>query len=441
MEQGSANPSPDLKNLSPRQIGEFVLHPQRGALYGPDGTEIALRPKTYALFVLLSDNAGQLIERERILNAVWPGLNVSDDSITQCIGEIRRALGKAGPELLRTVPKRGYILDAPARRIPMAVATEPAAPTPPGPPSRLPAILSVLMGAVLAAVLAYTVPQLLGRVPEPGMAAIGTARERAQPLYDQGRAIAYRSSGARGENWLKARDLFTRAVDTDPGFAAAYVEAVFTHTNMVTNGLSREPAADLRQAEALADRAAALAPDLPVVHAARAAVLRLQRRPAEALESYRRAVALDETQHASRANIGLMLILTGHPEEAEAPILRSLALAEADHPFKGTWLTYLGIADLQIGDGRGRDWGVERFRQSLDRQAFLPADIRRLYLAAALAMQGETEQARQLVKDVLARQPDLSASRLRQRELSDDPAYLSRQANLYHGLRIAGLPE
>ena len=51
--------------------------------------------------------------------AIWPDVFVTDDSITQCVGEIRRALGEAAPRLLQTLPRRGY------RFIGEVVAAEP----------------------------------------------------------------------------------------------------------------------------------------------------------------------------------------------------------------------------------------------------------------------------------------------------------------------------
>ena len=46
------------------------------------------------------------------MDVVWPGVLVSDDSLTQCVAEIRRALKEDGDRLLRTLPKRGYIFSA-----------------------------------------------------------------------------------------------------------------------------------------------------------------------------------------------------------------------------------------------------------------------------------------------------------------------------------------
>lgn len=47
------------------------------------------------------------------MRAVWPDTHVTDDSLVQCISEIRRALGKDGTRL-RTVPKQGYRLNTTA---------------------------------------------------------------------------------------------------------------------------------------------------------------------------------------------------------------------------------------------------------------------------------------------------------------------------------------
>jgi TolB-like protein len=90
----------------------FTLDLVRGALLGADGAERALRPKSFALLRYLVANAGRLVDRDELMQAVWPGVFVTDDSIAQCIKDIRRALGDDTQRLLRTVPRRGYLLAA-----------------------------------------------------------------------------------------------------------------------------------------------------------------------------------------------------------------------------------------------------------------------------------------------------------------------------------------
>ena len=106
----------DVNTVAPRgavyRFDGFTLDLVRGALLAPGGTEIALRPKAFALLRQLVENAGRLIDRDEIMAAVWPGVTVTDDSITQVIKEIRGALGDREQRLLRTVPRRGFLFAA-----------------------------------------------------------------------------------------------------------------------------------------------------------------------------------------------------------------------------------------------------------------------------------------------------------------------------------------
>ncbi len=107
------------------RFDRFVLDPERGALLAPDGTELPLRPKSFALLQLFVENAGRLLDRDAIMTAVWPDVFVSDNSITQCVHDIRRAFGDEAQALLRTVPRRGYVFSAEVSRVdpaPPAVA-------------------------------------------------------------------------------------------------------------------------------------------------------------------------------------------------------------------------------------------------------------------------------------------------------------------------------
>jgi adenylate cyclase len=92
------------------RIGSAALDPDRGVLRCADGTAATLRPKTLELLLLLHHNAGRLVARGEILDALWPDLHVTDDSVTQCVVELRRALGPDAVRL-RTVAKRGYLLE------------------------------------------------------------------------------------------------------------------------------------------------------------------------------------------------------------------------------------------------------------------------------------------------------------------------------------------
>src|SRR3954453_6598986 len=88
----------------------FVLDLDRGALLASDGAELPLRPKSFALLQLFVENAGRLLDCDTIMRAVWPDVFVTDDSIIQCVHDIRRAFGDEAQGLLRTVPRTGLHL-------------------------------------------------------------------------------------------------------------------------------------------------------------------------------------------------------------------------------------------------------------------------------------------------------------------------------------------
>lgn len=82
-----------------------------GTIILPTGDRVALRLQTAQVLRILVAQRGQIVSRDTLLNRVWPTTTVTEDSITQCIAEIRKALGEDGHRLLRTFPKRGYMVD------------------------------------------------------------------------------------------------------------------------------------------------------------------------------------------------------------------------------------------------------------------------------------------------------------------------------------------
>ena len=97
------------------------------------GVERKLRPKSMALLRFLVENAGRLVNRDEIMQAVWPDVIVTDDSIAQCVKEIRRAIGDE--TMLRTLPKRGYLFTHGAGPAMAGISSPPVPPLPEtGPP-------------------------------------------------------------------------------------------------------------------------------------------------------------------------------------------------------------------------------------------------------------------------------------------------------------------
>ncbi|UVK53518.1 winged helix-turn-helix domain-containing protein [Mesorhizobium sp. AR02] len=96
------------------RFGGFTLDLSMGTLRGVN-EPLFLRPKAYALLSHLAHNMGRVVPKSELMDAVWPGVYVTEDSLTQSIREIRKAIGE---DMVRTVPKRGYMLAAGAEAAP-----------------------------------------------------------------------------------------------------------------------------------------------------------------------------------------------------------------------------------------------------------------------------------------------------------------------------------
>jgi DNA-binding winged helix-turn-helix (wHTH) protein/tetratricopeptide (TPR) repeat protein/TolB-like protein len=90
----------------------FELDEPRAELRGPDGKSIKLRPKTLGILILLTANPGRVVRKQELMDAVWPNIHVGDDSLFQCIRELRTALGDDQRELVKLVSGRGYLFTA-----------------------------------------------------------------------------------------------------------------------------------------------------------------------------------------------------------------------------------------------------------------------------------------------------------------------------------------
>lgn len=90
-------------------FGEYVLDTLRVALRQGERI-IPLEPKSYDLLCLLIENRDRVVSRDEIFDQVWPGVFVTEASLSTAVSQIRRALGDDGKEqgVVRTVRGRGF---------------------------------------------------------------------------------------------------------------------------------------------------------------------------------------------------------------------------------------------------------------------------------------------------------------------------------------------
>jgi TolB-like protein/DNA-binding winged helix-turn-helix (wHTH) protein/Tfp pilus assembly protein PilF len=93
-------------------LGSESYRFQDGALYDSNDEPVTLRAKSLRMFCALLDSNGHIMSRDALADAVWPKTVATDESISQCVADIRRVLGDGTHKILETFPKRGYRLNA-----------------------------------------------------------------------------------------------------------------------------------------------------------------------------------------------------------------------------------------------------------------------------------------------------------------------------------------
>jgi TolB-like protein/Tfp pilus assembly protein PilF len=104
-------------------IGEWLIEPKL-ARVSRAGEVQRVTPRAMAVLLCLAEAGGSVVSRNDILDAVWPGMAVTPDALSQCLVELRKAFGDSPkqPGIIETIPKMGVRLVAPVvqRRVNVA---------------------------------------------------------------------------------------------------------------------------------------------------------------------------------------------------------------------------------------------------------------------------------------------------------------------------------
>ena len=100
------------------EFGSFLLDAAECRLLR-EGESIPLPPKVFDLLVILVDNNGRIIEKEDLMNRLWPDSFVEENNLTVNISLLRKTLGDGldGKKYIETIPKRGYRFVADVRNL------------------------------------------------------------------------------------------------------------------------------------------------------------------------------------------------------------------------------------------------------------------------------------------------------------------------------------
>lgn len=127
----------------------FRVDPVRRRLL-KDGEPVSITPKAFSILLILIESRGEVVEKEDIIQKVWPDTFVTEANLTQNISSLRKALGERANDAryIVTLPGRGYSFVAdiielprdPTGEISLSLIPTPPAPLPlPEPPEEGPA--------------------------------------------------------------------------------------------------------------------------------------------------------------------------------------------------------------------------------------------------------------------------------------------------------------
>jgi DNA-binding winged helix-turn-helix (wHTH) protein/rhodanese-related sulfurtransferase/tetratricopeptide (TPR) repeat protein len=325
------------------------------------GRPVGLRRQSFAVLRELSRRADQLVTKDELAAAIWPGIAVTDDSLVQCIHDIRCALGDEGHTVLKTVRKRGYRLvltpngkSPPGNRVFLA-----------GREVRRPRLATVAAGA-FACLLAATVVWPLSSGPAAIVGPAAGDGGRAEPVetaspqaHDALLLGLERLHLDTQEDTLKAIAYFEQAARYDPGYSRAYAGVAAAQHKIILSSWSTIDGTELDRAHLSLrlNLAKALKRPTPLAYAVAAeqALLTGHRDAAFGLISKAKEQARDDPDVLmSEASV---LNASGRPAEAEPVLRRAIGL---DPKFAPSALRLLSAALYQQGKYREAVATVER---------------------------------------------------------------------------------
>jgi DNA-binding winged helix-turn-helix (wHTH) protein/tetratricopeptide (TPR) repeat protein len=107
------------------RVGQYVVDPTaRKVLL--DETPVEMPWRCFEALRMLIEARGQLVDRNALFGALWPGIQVEETSLTKVMTQLRRVLanGDEAPGIVETVPRLGYRLRVPVETLPRIEAAE-----------------------------------------------------------------------------------------------------------------------------------------------------------------------------------------------------------------------------------------------------------------------------------------------------------------------------
>jgi DNA-binding winged helix-turn-helix (wHTH) protein len=304
-------------NDQPFEFGDWRVEPARGRLVGlADGGELRLEPRLMELLLLFAGSAGRVLGKQEIIDGVWGGRAIGDDTLAAAVSRLRSALGERPEQrYIETLPKRGYrLVFAAAEPQGSPAATSEAPPKAAALAAQGRAALAVPFAASQAQARLYF-EAAVSEAPGWAPAHVGLAETlAAQHVGGQGGG----GQGAGAGLMAAAKAAAHAAVGLDPGLARGW--AVLGLATLLADR-------DFGAADEALRRAVALDPDLAAARSHRAFAFAAVGRFAEAEREARRAVELEPVSLAARGALLQILITARRYRPAITAANETLALS------------------------------------------------------------------------------------------------------------------
>jgi DNA-binding winged helix-turn-helix (wHTH) protein/Tfp pilus assembly protein PilF len=344
-------------------FGPFRLD-TRQRILEREGEVIPLTPKAIDTLILLVESAGEVVDKNTIMQHLWPDTFVVESTLTRNISVLRKALGCRG-QYIETFSKRGYRFVAPVN---------PVRPAPASPVSSRRTFRPVAIAAVI---------MLAGIVHFPSSAP--AARFDGSPEARRLALIAaYHWHKLTATDLHKAKTHYQAAVKTDPRSASAWAGLADTYVTLVQLG-GGPVSILLPKASDAARRAIELNPKLAAPHSALALTLLLTQfdwRRAE--EEYKISLRIDPSHLPAYCGYSRLLMSLRRFDEAERLIRRGMERDPAS--------PLLAFHEGQLHYMAERyEWAAALLSEVIEREPGY--EVARYYLALSYGYLGRYEEA------------------------------------------------
>lgn len=401
-------------------LGDVTFDTTTRTLTHKDGRPAPLRNKSKDVFVCLLETPNHTVTKAKIMNSVWSDVTVSDESLVQCIADIRRVIGKDARQIVETVPREGYRIN---------LEDQTATPNWISWIAAAVAVAAVFVVAWLywpnAAV--QLSQQDAGDDTQSATSPPGTRSTEAYLEVLKGRVSSNHFSQSES---LTAERHFRQAIALDPTYARAYAELGTLLAVRFENDWTVLAEADKEKALFYAERAVSLDPDLWLAHYALGRLHSVFANLDLAEEYLEHAMSLQPDNEDARAYFGIVKNFQGDAESAIA----ILEQAVRSHPNPPYWY-YFGLGHALFNAGRF-DQAENALNKCLGLAERSPYCLR--YLIAVHGEQGNVTKAEATGRTYASVGFTLSIQAIMTLVTFHHP---DDRAQLEQALRLAGIPD